>query len=129
VSYVRLCDYCGQKILGEREHPIKIQVDTGVAARPEKLADLCSWDCVIGYAHNKGGKDPMMVRLKNEVDKLKKDKPCTATISHGPGHQSRTKCERTGPHDLHYAHVMRTETQWRGEHVFSGASDEFPWEE
>lgn len=31
------------------------------------------------------------------------NKPCEAVIYHGPGHQSRTKCERKGPHTDHYA--------------------------
>lgn len=29
---------------------------------------------------------------------------CTATLHHGPGHQSRTRCEVTGEHEWHRAH-------------------------
>ena len=29
---------------------------------------------------------------------------CEAYVMHGPGHQSRTKCEIKGPHQYHFAH-------------------------
>lgn len=34
---------------------------------------------------------------------LKVSVPCTAVIRHGPGRQSRTRCEERGPHETHYA--------------------------
>ena len=54
---------------------------------------------------------------------------CPARLHHGPGHQSKTKCEHTLPHDVHYAHVLGQETTWRGEKAFSGAFDELPQED
>lgn len=29
---------------------------------------------------------------------------CTAHLYHGPGHQSRSRCEVKGPHDVHMTH-------------------------
>jgi hypothetical protein len=31
------------------------------------------------------------------------DAPCTATLYHGPGHQSKTPCRVRGPHTVHEA--------------------------
>jgi hypothetical protein len=56
--------------------------------------------------------------------------PCSAEICHGPGHQSRTKCQLTGKHDIHYA-VYGSYGQvarWRGQRTFSGYFDEPPLE-
>ena len=42
-------------------------------------------------------------------------KRCEAHIWHGPGHQSSTRCRKTGPHDVHEA-VYGSERQfakWR----------------
>lgn len=43
---------------------------------------------------------------------------CPAVFHHGPGHQSRTRCERTSSHSLedeHYArNPMESEFEWRG---------------
>lgn len=38
---------------------------------------------------------------------------CPAQIYHGPGHQSRTRCELSGEHDVHQAHIHRELAQWR----------------
>lgn len=41
--------------------------------------------------------------------------PCEAFLYHGPGHQSKTRCELIGPHDVHRAIYgsMRQEATWR----------------
>lgn len=40
---------------------------------------------------------------------------CSAVLAHGPGHQSTTRCERTGPHEVHRAIYgsARQEATWR----------------
>lgn len=53
---------------------------------------------------------------------------CKAIIYHGPGHQSRTRCYLTGPHEVHeaeygcYCQLAR----WRGDEAFTGYFDEPP---
>lgn len=53
---------------------------------------------------------------------------CSAAIWHGPGHQSETKCQVTGPHKIHEAVYgsMEQTARWRGKKVFSGYFDEPP---
>ena len=51
---------------------------------------------------------------------------CDAEVRHGPGHQSRTKCELTGRHEIHRAVYMGTEATWRGPYEYTGAFDEPP---
>lgn len=55
-------------------------------------------------------------------------KKCTAVICHGPGHQSKTKCQVLKPHIVHEAVYGSCEqhAQWEGERVFSGFFDEPP---
>jgi hypothetical protein len=56
---------------------------------------------------------------------------CSAEVRHGPGHQSSTKCEVKGVHEVHRAiyGADRQEAAWRGTHVYTGAFDEPPPEE
>jgi hypothetical protein len=37
--------------------------------------------------------------------------PCDAVLCHGPGHQSRTRCEALGKHEVHYC--FGGEATWR----------------
>lgn len=59
---------------------------------------------------------------------MKKVKQCLATIYHGPGHQSRTRCQRKGRHVIHEANYGSCEqfARWCGLKVFSGIFDEPP---
>jgi hypothetical protein len=63
MSYAKLCDFCGAKIPMEITHktnpiPVKLrQVD-------HTEYDLCTWDCVIGYAMARGGVDRGAPRRK-----------------------------------------------------------------
>jgi len=54
------------------------------------------------------------------------EKGCDAEVRHGPGHQSSTKCDLTGAHDVHRAIYMGTEATWRGPFVYTGVFDEPP---
>jgi hypothetical protein len=50
------------------------------------------------------------------------NKPCEVKIYHGPGHQSRSKCEAKGPHEWHYATLFGEHTgqyEWKGGDVFA----------
>lgn len=63
--------------------------------------------------------------------KMPEPEPCDAVIYHGPGHQSKTKCYRTG---IHFVHETRYGSfdqlaRWTGDKVFSGFFDEPPEEE
>lgn len=51
---------------------------------------------------------------------------CEAYIMHGPGHQSKTRCEILTPHDVHEAHVLGEHTSWRGDETTSGFFNELP---
>lgn len=59
---------------------------------------------------------------------LSLEESCGAVIWHGPGHQSKTRCQETGPHDIHSAVYgsMRQFAEWRGEEVMTGFFDEPP---
>lgn len=58
----------------------------------------------------------------------KTSKPCKAVIYHGPGHQSRTQCYLTGPHEVHETRYGGFDqlARWRGEEAFSGYFNEPP---
>lgn len=66
--------------------------------------------------------------MSGETDNAK---DCTATLWHGPGHQSRTRCEVRGPHDIHratYGPIGHYDTiaTWRGGDATTGFFDEPP---
>ena len=55
---------------------------------------------------------------------------CEAICYHGSGHQSSTRCQIRGPHDIHeccYGSYEQT-ARWRGKSVFTGCFDEPPTE-
>ena len=58
---------------------------------------------------------------------------CTAVIWHGPGHQSKGRCEVTGDHErtskgepVHQYRGPRNFYEWTGDEVHSGFFDESP---
>lgn len=53
---------------------------------------------------------------------------CSAVIHHGPGHQSKTRCGLTSPHEIHEAVYgsLRQFAEWRGDAVTTGFFDEPP---
>ena len=55
-------------------------------------------------------------------------KQCEAVIRHGPGHQSRTKCQVVGKHKVHEAVYGSYEqyAQWVGDKCYSGYFDDPP---
>lgn len=57
-------------------------------------------------------------------------KPCTATLRHGPGHQSTTECELVGEHAIHQCHYGEFSelAYWRGDSAATGYFDEPPSE-
>jgi len=58
------------------------------------------------------------------------EKKCHAVLYHGPGHQSSTKCQITGPHSIHRAEYggYRQVAYWIGDEKFTGYFDEPPTE-
>lgn len=44
--------------------------------------------------------------------KIRDMTPCASLMRHGPGHQSQTYCEQTGPHETHGAIIMGMWTEW-----------------
>ncbi len=57
-----------------------------------------------------------------------KKETCSATLYHGPGHQSRTKCQLEGKHTTHFAIYgsHEKEAEWRGKEKCTGFFDEPP---
>lgn len=55
---------------------------------------------------------------------------CSATLYHGPGHQSRAKCHLKGRHKIHFTVYgnHRQEARWKGKDVCTGFFDEPPAE-
>lgn len=55
-------------------------------------------------------------------------KPCEATIFHGPGHQSKTKCQKEQPHIVHSARYgsMEQHAEWVGDVAHSDFFDAPP---
>jgi hypothetical protein len=51
---------------------------------------------------------------------------CQASIRHGPGHQSRARCNRRGPHEVH---SVDDEWFWRGDEGSTGFFDDTPDED
>lgn len=53
---------------------------------------------------------------------------CPAILWHGPGHQSRVRCQVRGPHVIHEATYGSREqfARWEGERAFTGFSNEPP---
>jgi len=53
---------------------------------------------------------------------------CPAIIYHGPGHQSKTHCQKRGPHTIHEARYGEYDqlARWRGDEIYSGFFNEPP---
>lgn len=62
------------------------------------------------------------------LERRKKSGKCTSAIWHGPGHQSRTFCQKKGKHKVHFCLYgsYQQEASWTGDEVFSGVFDEPP---
>lgn len=55
---------------------------------------------------------------------------CLALIHHGPGHQSSSRCELKGDHDVHQVAMRGREVmRWRGDEESTGFFDESPEED
>ena len=54
--------------------------------------------------------------------------PCHAVLYHGGGHQSKTQCEKTGEHIIHYASYGSggVPCYWKGKEATTGYFDEPP---
>lgn len=50
--------------------------------------------------------------------------PCEATISHGRGHQTRSRCDRRGPHVVHTHDAGWRRFEWTGTDASTGFFDE-----
>ncbi len=70
----------------------------------------------------------MQEDLRHHALPYNRDFPCAIIIRHGPGHQSKTKCDLVGLHPIHHAVFgrYRQEATWRGGDVSSGFFDEAP---
>lgn len=103
-------------------------MESAIAWKAIKDMDHEEWNAIVSFVA-----DPIvaMLREAEAAAKAAGQEPCLAEVSHGPGHQSSTRCELTGPHDVHRAIYgsQRQEATWRGPHVFTGAADEPPMEE
>lgn len=68
-------------------------------------------------------------QMKKEIEEEEKMfEQCEAMIWHGPGHQSRTRCQRKGKHTVHKAIYGRYDQTacWEGDETYSGYFDEPP---
>lgn len=101
------CDTCGALM---RHEPEEVQcVRYRVRARPK--AEGGGWE-----------------QLGKCTGTLVVDEGCHAVIFHGPGHQSTTRCQETGEHELHRA-VFGSACQegwWRGMETCTGYFDDPP---
>ena len=54
--------------------------------------------------------------------------PCESILYHGPGHQSKTHCEKTGKHIIHFTRYGSNQTPclWKGDEAITGFFDEPP---
>lgn len=46
------------------------------------------------------------IRAGGDKAEIKDVTPCAFRVNHGPGHQSQTYCELTGPHEIHGMTIM-----------------------
>lgn len=101
---------------------------------PEIRTALAMWEAAATNAHGGNArKTPLLItaQLIEAGDKLAgilraNEEDCDAEVRHGPGHQSRTKCELKGEHEVHRAVYMGTEATWRGPVAYTGVFDEPP---
>jgi hypothetical protein len=56
---------------------------------------------------------------------------CGAVLWHGPGHQSKTYCQRPKAHLIHEAEYSSAHgvARWKGQEAHTGPWDEPPWVE
>lgn len=105
------------------------------AAALERILDAAERDARDSIVYLPGPRiehdDPRRERWAEEGRALQRDIAlvggrCFARLHHGPGHQSTTRCELRGPHDVHRADVLGDRVQWRGEDSSTGFFDEPP---
>lgn len=81
----------------------------------DDLADVLM-HMVVGWKDRLGvdlAEHPEVVRVMARYREAKVQ--CEAEVRHGPGHQSRTRCEVKGPHQYHYAsNPMCPGWEWEG---------------
>jgi len=68
---------------------------------------------------------------KKEADRnraRRKRGECCAVLCHGPGHQSKSYCQKKGPHKIHEAvyGCYDQRATWKGMKKFTGFFDEAP---
>jgi len=65
---------------------------------------------------------------KSEYKKMDVNQRCDAVLYHGPGHQSKAICEKTGAHSIHFARYGRYETHcfWKNKEESTGFFDDPP---
>ena len=74
-------------------------------------------------------RDRLRPLLQAALDRLTGTGPqCPAFIRHGPGHQSATRCQVKGPHEIHEARYGKfdLEAKWRSEVTCTGFFDDMP---
>ena len=91
----------------------------------KKVTWLVTEDTFLEILVKRGVKFTVVTKVVS--DNLPGAAPCKAVIYHGPGHQSATQCDATGPHKQHRSTNSRL--YWSGMTAFSGYFDESPEEE
>lgn len=79
----------------------------------DDLADVLS-HMVVGWKDRLGVDLAEHPEVQRVMERYRTSKiPCEAVIFHGPGHQSKTRCEHgSDPHSEHHAHIMGDEVEW-----------------
>lgn len=90
---------------------------------PQNLIDLGYYYC---RKHGLRNERPCPTCV-TEAERTKEGK-CNATIWHGPGHQSKTYCQKRGSHKIHFAvyGCYEQEANWKGNKRYTGYFDEPP---
>lgn len=91
---------------GPKIEPCDILAELRTAGwEPDERSTVCTFWDLPGVAN----------RLTEcQAVKVLEGEMCPAAYYHGPGHQSRTYCELTGPHDVHEAHYSHGQyARWR----------------
>jgi hypothetical protein len=72
--------------------------------------------------------DGMRIVVRVALEKDEDVKRCNAVLHHGPGHQSKTRCELVDEHEVHECHygVYDQLAQWRGDEACTGFFDDPP---
>ena len=73
----------------------------------------------------------MKKRMKERLAERRAEGKCCAILFHGPGHQSKTFCQKLGKHRVHECiyGCYEQEASWRGMEKCTGFFDEAPEED